>query len=250
MDGSTSSTTRTAPVALLRRGLPRLVVVDQHAVFADALEASLEDTFRVRQVAASASSTVAGIVAAARSGRPHLALVTSRLGPFLSGVAVIDGLVAEGITVVALHPTGADLDPVGCGRCLRAGAIDVASQDGDLATLQDTLGLALVGRSSFDETRRAELLAAAHWSDDDSCWAARGRLESLTPREREIVTQLVSGHGVTEIARESVVAEATVRTQLKSILAKLEVRSQLAAVALVHRVGRETSPEQGLAVAS
>jgi DNA-binding NarL/FixJ family response regulator len=34
-----------------------------------------------------------------------------------------------------------------------------------------------------------------------------------------------------------VVAEATVRTQVKSILAKLEVSSQLAAVGLAHRVG-------------
>ena len=32
-------------------------------------------------------------------------------------------------------------------------------------------------------------------------------------------------------------AEATVRTQVKSILAKLEVTSQLAAVGLAHRVG-------------
>ena len=47
----------------------------------------------------------------------------------------------------------------------------------------------------------------------------------------------MKGQTVREIATECVVAEATVRTQVKSILAKLEVTSQLAAVGLAHRVG-------------
>ena len=49
------------------------------------------------------------------------------------------------------------------------------------------------------------------------------------------------GHGATgtvrAIAQDSVVSEATVRTQVKSILGKLEVSSQLAAVGLAHRMG-------------
>lgn len=45
------------------------------------------------------------------------------------------------------------------------------------------------------------------------------------------------GAQVREIARESVVSEATVRTQVKAILAKLELSSQLAAVGAAYRVG-------------
>ena len=63
------------------------------------------------------------------------------------------------------------------------------------------------------------------------------RLETLTVREREVLAYLMKGQTVREIATECVVAEATVRTQVKSILAKLEVTSQLAAVGLAHRVG-------------
>jgi DNA-binding NarL/FixJ family response regulator len=70
--------------------------------------------------------------------------------------------------------------------------------------------------------------------DHDS---VRHRLDRLTHREREVLGELVEGHGVHDIASTDVVSEATVRTQVKSILAKLEVSSQLAAVGLAHRVG-------------
>jgi DNA-binding NarL/FixJ family response regulator len=65
----------------------------------------------------------------------------------------------------------------------------------------------------------------------------RRRLELLTPRERQVLGALIEGHNVRDIARSSVVSEATVRTQVKSILGKLEVSSQLAAVGLAHHVG-------------
>ena len=53
---------------------------------------------------------------------------------------------------------------------------------------------------------------------------------------------LTEGHTVRDIARLSVVSEATVRTQVKSILAKLEVSSQLAAVGIAHAVGWRAAP--------
>ena len=56
-------------------------------------------------------------------------------------------------------------------------------------------------------------------------------------REREVLAQLMRGTTVRDIARDSVVSEATVRTQVKSILAKLKVASQLAAVGLAHDIG-------------
>ena len=58
----------------------------------------------------------------------------------------------------------------------------------------------------------------------------------------------MTGRCPAEIAREDFVAEATVRTQIKSILAKLEVNSQIGAVAVVRRAG--WSAHTGLAAAS
>jgi DNA-binding NarL/FixJ family response regulator len=47
----------------------------------------------------------------------------------------------------------------------------------------------------------------------------------------------MNGQPVRDIARQSFVSEATVRTQVKSILAKLGVTSQLAAVGAAHQAG-------------
>ena len=48
---------------------------------------------------------------------------------------------------------------------------------------------------------------------------------------------LIEGRTVRAIATDSVVSEATVRTQVKSILGKLEVSSQLAAVGMANQIG-------------
>ena len=56
------------------------------------------------------------------------------------------------------------------------------------------------------------------------------RLDTLSDREEEVLQQLHEGVGVRAIAEQSEVAEATVRSQVKSILRKLEVSSQMAAV--------------------
>ena len=65
----------------------------------------------------------------------------------------------------------------------------------------------------------------------------RRRLDLLTPRERQVLGALIEGRTVRAISHESVVSEATVRTQVKSILAKLEVSSQLAAVGIANQIG-------------
>ena len=88
----------------------------------------------------------------------------------------------------------------------------------------------------MDRVAREELIAEWHQNRVEN-HEARRRLEDLTPREREVLRQLMQGHQVREIARLNVVSEATVRTQVKSILAKLEVSSQLAAVGLAHEAG-------------
>ena len=62
--------------------------------------------------------------------------------------------------------------------------------------------------------------------------------------ERVVLAHLMAGHTVAEIARREHLAEATVRTQVKSVLAKLNVSSQLAAVGLAHEMEWQ-APEVG-----
>ncbi|MFC7496273.1 MULTISPECIES: response regulator transcription factor [unclassified Nocardioides] len=236
-------------VTALSSRRPRLTIVEQHTAFADALEGSLWGRFKVRKVIVASTATAAGVVTATRATNPDLTLVTTRLGPYISGEAVIDGLARTGHTVVALCPSSAEADPVRWGRCLGAGAIGVLSQSCGLATLHEALDRACVGESHLDRAQADRLLAAARRDDADH-WSARTRLASLTPREREVMTHLMGGLCTAEIARRAVVSEATVRTQIKSVLTKLGVRSQLAAVAVARQAGWSAPAEHWLSVAS
>ncbi|MCW2775326.1 MAG: bvgA [Nocardioides sp.] len=58
----------------------------------------------------------------------------------------------------------------------------------------------------------------------------RRRIESLSPRERQVLELLRRGMVVRKIASRDGLSEATVRSQVRSVLRKLGVRSQIAAV--------------------
>jgi len=239
------STSSTSTATKIRR--PSLVIVEEHTAVADVLDLCLWGSFRVRSVIVSEHRSVASIVGAARSPRPDVALVASRPGPLIDGEAVIAGLAAAGLPVVVLSTVGVEDDPVHWGRCLLAGARGLLPKTADLADLTRMLDRVASGRAPMCPAladRLREAAAATH----DECWAARERLGSLSARERAVVDKLLAGRCPAEIARQDFVAEATVRTQIKSILAKLEVNSQLGAVAVAHLAGWRASGE--LAVAS
>jgi DNA-binding CsgD family transcriptional regulator len=72
-------------------------------------------------------------------------------------------------------------------------------------------------------------------------WSMKGdrtaALETLTPRERQVLLALMRGETAREICRNDYVAMPTVRSQIRSILFKLGVSSQLAAVVMAYRSG-------------
>jgi DNA-binding NarL/FixJ family response regulator len=61
--------------------------------------------------------------------------------------------------------------------------------------------------------------------------------DDLTVREAEVLIMICDGLSAAEVAEESYVSVATVRTQIRSILMKLGVRSQLAAAAKARQSG-------------
>jgi DNA-binding NarL/FixJ family response regulator len=232
-----------------QRRLPRLVIVEEHTAVADVLDAGLWGRYRVRSVIATEQRSVAATVAAARAVRPDVAIVAVRPGPFIDSELVMQGLHAAGIPVVALSAVDLDDDPVHWGRCLLAGALGLLPKSADLSDLTRMLDRVLSDRPTMCpalDTRLRE--AATRAATDDECWTARNRLGCLSGRERAVIGKLMAGRCPAEIAREDFVAEATVRTQIKSILAKLEVNSQLGAVAVARLAGWSATGE--LAVAS
>lgn len=64
------------------------------------------------------------------------------------------------------------------------------------------------------------------------------RLDSLAPRELQVLMLLQEGVRVQGIARRLGLSETTVRSQVRAVLRKLGVRSQLRAVAMLHAIAR------------
>lgn len=86
------------------------------------------------------------------------------------------------------------------------------------------------GRIEADAGERAELIQAWRRLQAERELLTT-RLDSLTPRERDVLGLLNAGETVAVIAAILEVSLSTVRSQVKSILRKLGVNSQLAAVA-------------------
>ncbi|GAA3649334.1 response regulator transcription factor [Nocardioides ginsengisoli] len=213
----------------------RITIVDDHVLFAEAVGLTLESQgFAVRRIdlAVPGSSLAAVLAAVLRSG-PRLVLLDLRLGRIGDGTSLVAPIVASGAVVVIL--TGST-DRAQWGECLRRGAQAVLVKSSSLDLVVATVRRVREGLPLMTLAERGVLIEAAELERLESN-DLRDRLECLTHREMEVLGALMAGAQVREIARTSVVSEATVRTQVKAILAKLELTSQLAAVGAAFRVG-------------
>jgi DNA-binding NarL/FixJ family response regulator len=212
----------------------RVLIIEDHALFAESLELALSlEGYDVRRAQHPVPGcSVSAMLAAAIRMRPRIVLLDLDLGDYGDGARMIAPLTSADIQVVVV--TGST-DRARWGECLRYGARKVLLKTRPLNEILSTVRRINQGFPVIDRSERDELV---------QLWYERrmqqevttNRLERLTPREREVLAQLMAGHPVREIAEMSVVSEATVRTQVKSILAKLEVSSQLAAVGMAHSV--------------
>lgn len=67
-------------------------------------------------------------------------------------------------------------------------------------------------------------------------------VETLTPRESEVLDQLADGLSNTEIGVTLVISEKTVRSHLRTIFSKLGATTRLEAVLSAHSMGLVTLP--------
>jgi two-component system nitrate/nitrite response regulator NarL len=218
------------------RARGRLAVVEDHVLLADALDMTLSaEGFDVRRIAPSGEEAIstALLLSTILRARPQIVLLDLDLGLGGDGVRLIAPLARAGVHVVVVT---ASADRGRWGQCVRHGARVVLSKSHPLRDVVTTVRRIQQGFPVMTPAERDELLQV-FLEQRRVVDELATRLERLTRREQQVLDHLVEGRTVREIAELAVVAEATVRTQVKSILAKLEVSSQLAAVGVAHRAG-------------
>jgi DNA-binding NarL/FixJ family response regulator len=195
----------------------RVLVVEDHNVVRQGLVALLNLVDGIQVVGEAADGEEA--ITQFRSQNPDVTLIDLRL-PRLSGVEVIRQLRAETpqARFVVLTTYDGDEDIY---RALKGGAKAYLLKGMSTEELITTIREVHAGRSHIPAAIAERL-------------AERMGTEDLTPREAEVLEQIVSGKSNKEIASELAISEATVKTHINTLLSKLGVsdRTQAATAAI------------------
>ncbi|MEU3747930.1 MULTISPECIES: response regulator transcription factor [Streptomyces] len=239
----------------------RVLVVDDHRIFAESLAAALAAEPDVDVSAAGSGPAALRCLdrGVAEGRRFDVLLVDAELGagpvaattaaartvpdqaePVVDGISLVAGVRRAQPAVRTVVLAEKD-DPRRAALALQAGASGWVAKDCSLQRL-----LAVVRGVLRDETHLPPALltgvlrelteARKHRTDSERL------VESLTPREREVLRCMVAGLGRKAVAERLFLSPHTVRTHMQNVLGKLGVHSTLAAVALARRAGVGPAP--------
>jgi two-component system nitrate/nitrite response regulator NarL len=210
--------------------MPVIALVDNQRLFTSAVAIPLRGRgFDVVEPAVAPASELETTLDKAAPAVVALDLDLGCAGP---GDALVGPLTERGAAVLVVSAIS---DDARIGSCLVRGAVGWVPKTADVDELVGAVEAAAEGRAVLCASERSRLVEA--WRRSQPERALPSGLDKLSPREAFVLGELVGGRSVAEIARDSWVAETTVRSQVRSILAKLNVRSQLQAVALASREG-------------
>lgn len=218
----------------------RVLIVDDHQIFAEALAATLrlKPDFAVVGVATTGPQAI-GI---ARESPPDVVLLDFHL-PGYSAEEAMQRLREAAPDAKVLVITSDTSDQTWA-RAVRMGAVGCVTKDKALADVEDALRAAHEGRPLISAERLRAVL--------DSLAATRPTTETgeqLTEREVEILLLLADGKDNQAIADALFISPNTVRTHLQNIFSKLGVHSKLEAVTLAAKTGLLRTPGRHQAAA-
>ncbi len=206
----------------------RVLIVDDHALFSEALGPLLEQNgMRVLGTAGSGAEALEAV----RRERPEVVLLDLGL-PDMTGLALGQEILAEEPQAKVLAVTGMDHARV-AREVLQAGFHGFLTKDTPLPQFIRSVKAVVEGQVINLPRRVSERNAMGDEEQRDAALLAG----QLTPRELEVLEILVRGGSNPQIARELALSPNTVRTHVQSILTKLQVRSRLEAAAFAVRFG-------------
>ena len=196
----------------------RVLIVEDHQVVADGLSALLNDQPDMKVVGSAAS--VVDAVARVQELKPEVVLVDFRL---------IDGTGADaGIAIRQVRPdtkliflTREDSDAARF-AAIEAGASAFIHKSRAANEVVDAIRTVASGGTLFTPRTIATLLNRRREMDT--------QLESLTPREKEVLRLMAEGVASRDIAAKLGISYTTVRTHIRSLGSKLGVHSKLEAI--------------------
>ncbi|GGV83545.1 DNA-binding response regulator [Streptomyces griseoloalbus] len=173
-------------------------------------------------------------VALARELRPDLVLMDVQM-PRLDGVSATRQVVGEGLADVLVLTTF-DLDEYVFGA-LRAGAAGFLLKNTEAKDLIAAVRTVGRGEGIVAPAVTRRLIAEFAAKPTRPVTVDPAVLDSLTRREREVLSCLGEGLSNADIAVRLGMAEATVKTHVSRLLGKLELRSRVQAAVLAQELG-------------
>lgn len=192
-------------------------LVDDHRIFLTGVQAELEDRFDV----VGSSYDVDSAVDEIRSVKPDVVLVDVHM-PGGGGVTVV-GNVQEtnpDIRFLALSVSDAPEDVI---AMIRAGARGYVTKSISPDELTDAISRVAAGDAVFSPSLAGFVLDAFSRSVPV---AEDPELDSLTPREQEVLRQIARGYAYKQIATRLSISVKTVETHVSSVLRKLQLSNR------------------------
>lgn len=210
----------------------RVLVVEDHRMFADAIRLLLDATTDIDWVGTATRGDEAVRFCAERC--PDVILMDIDLPPFdgIEATRRVRDLCPE-VRVIAL--TALEPDVV-LAKVIEAGACGLVPKTRAAEELMDAIRRAAAGEFVVPAGDLAGALTQLRTARDARRDAQR-LLGQLTSRETEILQTLAEGKSVAQVARALFISPHTVQSHLRSILVKLGVHSRQDAVILALRHG-------------
>lgn len=192
-------------------------LVDDHRIFLTGVRAELENRFDI----AGSSSDVDDAVDQIRTLRPDVVLVDVHM-PGGGGITVVTNVLETNpeTKFLALSVSDAPEDVIGM---IRAGARGYVTKSIAPDELSAAIERIAVGDAVFSPSLAGFVLDAFARSvpvQDDP------ELDSLTPREQEVLRQIARGYAYKQIATRLSISVKTVETHVSSVLRKLQLSNR------------------------
>jgi two-component system, NarL family, nitrate/nitrite response regulator NarL len=209
-----------------------VLLVEDHLLVAEGLAALLNATGDVRVTGSAATAVEA--IRLALDQPPDVVVMDAHL-PDGSG-AEIAGRIREGRPHLPIVFLSADESETAMIAAVRAGACAYLPKSRAIADVVEAVRRAAEGEMLIPAGQLARLLARSHeMARDDN--ERRRLLDSLTPREKEVLALMAEGLDNRAVAAELGIGFTTVRGHVQNILEKLGAHSKLEALACAARFG-------------